>query len=163
MLVFITYFLIFWYIISICLTEEWIVALELYPGFSLYRGLYEFSQYASRGSGMKWQDISDSGMGEVLCIMSIEWFLALIIAFYIDQVFSSGKHPFFFLNPSKKSSSIPSKPTVQRMDSKKVSIDMGKIDVSQEVCLTSHIFGLSMCSLMLTLNELINRGKRCNN
>ncbi|KAJ4900286.1 ABC2-like protein 16 [Raphanus sativus] len=112
--------------------EEWIVALELYPGFSLYRGLYEFSQYASRGSGMKWQDISDSGMGEVLCIMSIEWFLALIIAFYIDQVFSSGKHPFFFLNPSKKSSSIPSKPTVQRMDSKKVSIDMGKIDVSQE-------------------------------
>ncbi|WZY72420.1 hypothetical protein YC2023_004660 [Brassica napus] len=112
--------------------EEWIVALELYPGFSLYRGLYEFSQYASRGNGMKWQDLSDSGMGEVLCIMSIEWFLALIIAFYIDQVFSSGKHPFFFLNPFKKSSSIPSKPTVQRMDSKKVSIDMGKIDVSQE-------------------------------
>ncbi|CDY62599.1 BnaCnng40510D [Brassica napus] len=112
--------------------EEWIVALELYPGFSLYRGLYEFSQYASRGNGMKWQDLSDSGMGEVLCIMSIEWFLALIIAFYIDQVFSSGKHPFFFLNPFKKSSSIPSKPTVQRVDSKKVSIDMGKIDVSQE-------------------------------
>uniref|UniRef100_A0A0D3A9Y0 ABC transporter domain-containing protein n=1 Tax=Brassica oleracea var. oleracea TaxID=109376 RepID=A0A0D3A9Y0_BRAOL len=112
--------------------EEWIFALELYPGFSLYRGLYEFSQYASRGNGMKWQDLSDSGMGEVLCIMSIEWFLALIIAFYIDQVFSSGKHPFFFLNPFKKSSSIPSKPTVQRVDSKKVSIDMGKIDVSQE-------------------------------
>ncbi|XP_013596657.1 PREDICTED: ABC transporter A family member 12 [Brassica oleracea var. oleracea] len=112
--------------------EEWIVALELYPGFSLYRGLYEFSQYASRGNGMKWQDLSDSGMGEVLCIMSIEWLLAIIIAFYIDQVFSSGKHPFFFLNPFKKSSSIPSKPTVQRVDSKKVSIDMGKIDVSQE-------------------------------
>ncbi|KAF3530742.1 hypothetical protein DY000_02041003 [Brassica cretica] len=112
--------------------EEWIFALELYPGFSLYRGLYEFSQYASRGNGMKWQDLSDSGMGEVLCIMSIEWFLALIIAFYIDQVFSSGKHPFFFLNPFKKSSSIPSKRTVQRVDSKKVSIDMGKIDVSQE-------------------------------
>ncbi|KAF2542990.1 hypothetical protein F2Q68_00031396 [Brassica cretica] len=89
--------------------EEWIFALELYPGFSLYRGLYEFSQYASRGNGMKWQDLSDSGMGEVLCIMSIEWFLALIIAFYIDQVFSSGKHPFFFLNPFKKSSSIPKK------------------------------------------------------
>ncbi|KAH0942807.1 hypothetical protein HID58_002444 [Brassica napus] len=91
--------------------EEWIVALELYPGFSLYRGLYEFSQYASRGNGMKWQDLSDSGMGEFS---------------------QSGKHPFFFLNPFKKSSSIPSKPTVQRVDSKKVSIDMGKIDVSQE-------------------------------
>ncbi|KAL0762372.1 hypothetical protein Bca101_078523 [Brassica carinata] len=118
--------------VVLLLFPEWIVALELYPGFSLYRGLYEFSQYASRGNGMKWQDLSDSGMGEVLCIMSIEWFLALIIAFYIDQVFSSGKHPFFFLNPFKKSSSIPSKPTVQRVDSKKVSIDMGKIDVSQE-------------------------------
>ncbi|CAF2152411.1 unnamed protein product [Brassica rapa] len=79
--------------------EEWIVALELYPGFSLYRGLYEFSQYASRGNGMKWQDLSDSGMGEVLCIMSIEWFLALIIAFYIDQVFSIWEAPFLFLEP----------------------------------------------------------------
>lgn len=118
--------------------------MELYPGFSLYRGLYEFSQYASRGNGMKWQDLSDSGMCEVLCIMSIEWFLALIIAFYIDQVFSSGKHPFFFLNLFKKSSSIPSKPTMQRVDSKKVSIDMGKIDVSQEVCLKRHLFSLSM-------------------
>ncbi|KAF8088887.1 hypothetical protein N665_0527s0007 [Sinapis alba] len=112
--------------------EEWIVALELYPGFSLYRGLYEFSQYASRGNGMKWQDLSDSGMDEVLCIMSIEWFLALIIAFYIDQVFSSGKNPFFFLNPFKKSSSTTSKPTVQRVESEKVSIDMGKTDVLQE-------------------------------
>ncbi|KAG2302511.1 hypothetical protein Bca52824_031162 [Brassica carinata] len=95
--------------------DEWIVALELYPGFSLYRGLYEFSQYASRGNGMKWQDLSDSGMGEVLRIIFLIW-----------------EAPFLFLNPFKKSSSIPSKPTVQRLDSKKVSIDMGKIDVTQE-------------------------------
>lgn len=62
-----------------------------------------------------------------------------------------GKHPFFFLNPFKKSSSIPSKPTVQRVDSKKVSIDMGKIDVTQEVCLTSHIFGIFHVSLMFNI------------
>ncbi|CAH8280475.1 unnamed protein product [Arabidopsis lyrata] len=114
--------------------EEWILAMELYPGFSLYRGLYEFSQYASRGNGMKWQDLSDSGMGEVFCIMSIEWFLALIVAYYIDQVFTSGKHPFFFLvNPFKKPSSLPRRPTVQRVDSKKVSIDIEKLDITEEV------------------------------
>ncbi|CAH2052933.1 unnamed protein product [Thlaspi arvense] len=116
--------------------EEWIVALELYPGFSLYRGLYEFSQYASRGNGMKWEDLSDSGMGEVLCIMSIEWFLALIVALYVDQVVSSGKHPFFFLEKlsKKPSSSLPRKPTIQRLHSRKVSIDMDmeKLDVTQE-------------------------------
>ncbi|EFH41006.1 hypothetical protein ARALYDRAFT_496338 [Arabidopsis lyrata subsp. lyrata] len=113
--------------------EEWILAMELYPGFSLYRGLYEFSQYASRGNGMKWQDLSDSGMGEVFCIMSIEWFLALIVAYYIDQVFTSGKHPFFFLvNPFKKPSSLPRRPTVQRVDSKKVSIDIEKLDITEE-------------------------------
>ncbi|XP_010443994.1 PREDICTED: ABC transporter A family member 12 [Camelina sativa] len=113
--------------------EDYIVGLELYPGFSLYRGLYEFSQYASRGTGMKWQDISDSGMSEIFYIMSVEWFLALIVAFYIDQVFSSGKSPFFFLvNPFKKPSSLPRRPTVQRLDSKKVFIDMEKLDVTQE-------------------------------
>ncbi|KAG7613831.1 P-loop containing nucleoside triphosphate hydrolase [Arabidopsis suecica] len=113
--------------------EEWILAMELYPGFSLYRGLYEFSQYASRGNGMKWQDLSDSGMGEVFCIMSVEWFLALIVAYYIDQVFTSGKHPFFFLvNLFKSPSSLPRRPTVQRLDSKRVFIDMDKHDVTQE-------------------------------
>ncbi|EOA12027.1 hypothetical protein CARUB_v100080380mg, partial [Capsella rubella] len=114
-------------------SEELIICLELYPGFSLYRGLYEFSQYASRGNGMTWQDLNDSRMGEVFCIMSVEWFLALIVAYYIDQVFSSGKSPFFFLvNPFKKPSSLPRKPTVQRLDSKKVFIDMEKPDVTQE-------------------------------
>lgn len=113
-------------------TEQWIVALEFYPGFSLYRGLYEFSQYASRGNGIKWQDISDSGMGEVFCIMSIEWFLVLIVALYIDQVFTSGKHPLFFFKKSS-SPSLPRRPSVQRQDSRKVSIDMEKVDVTHEV------------------------------
>ncbi|CAA7022530.1 unnamed protein product [Microthlaspi erraticum] len=117
--------------------EEWIVALELYPGFSLYRVLYEFSQYASRGNGMQWQDLGDSGMGEVLTIMSIEWFLAIILALYFDQVVSSGKQPFFFLDIffNKSSSSLPRRPsTMQRLDSRKVSIDMDmdKLDVTYE-------------------------------
>ncbi|XP_050150436.1 ABC transporter A family member 7-like isoform X2 [Malus sylvestris] len=51
----------------------WIIVLELYPGFSLYRGLYEFAQYSFNGNymgtdGMRWGDLSDSdnGMAEEL-------------------------------------------------------------------------------------------------
>ncbi|RID58691.1 hypothetical protein BRARA_F01969 [Brassica rapa] len=47
----------------------WIIAMELYPGFSLYRGLYELSQSAFaadyRGvNGMRWRDFGD-GMKEI--------------------------------------------------------------------------------------------------
>jgi hypothetical protein len=42
----------------------WIIAMELYPGFSLYRGLYELSQSAFAGDyrgidGMKWRDFGN--------------------------------------------------------------------------------------------------------
>jgi len=73
--------------------------------------------------------------------MSVEWFLALIVAYYIDQVFTSGKHPFFFLvNLFKSPSSLPRRPTVQRLDSKRVFIDMDKHDVTQEVWEKSSFF-----------------------
>lgn len=114
------------------LTEKGILALELYPGFSLFRGLYEFSQSAFHGNGMKWKDLSESGMDTLFCIMSVEWFVILIVAYYIDLVSSSGKSPFFFKNPFKKSSSLPS-PSVQRQSSDNVLIDMEKTDVKQEV------------------------------
>ncbi|KAL0722397.1 hypothetical protein Bca4012_036996 [Brassica carinata] len=85
----------------------WIIAMELYPGFSLYRGLYELSQSAFaadyRGvNGMRWRDFGDNGMKEVTCIMLIEWLLLLVSAFYIDQITYSSKHPFFFFVQSKK-------------------------------------------------------------
>ncbi|EOA15012.1 hypothetical protein CARUB_v10028362mg [Capsella rubella] len=110
--------------------EKWILALELYPGFSLYRGLYEFSESASRGDGMKWQDLSENGMDKLFYFMSVEWFVTLTVAYCIDVGFSSGKSPFlFFKNPFKKSSSLPS-PSVQSSDN--VLIDMDKTDVTQE-------------------------------
>ncbi|XP_010550621.1 PREDICTED: ABC transporter A family member 7 [Tarenaya hassleriana] len=114
----------------------WIIVLELYPGFSLYRGLYEFSQYAFQGNfrgtdGMKWNNFSDSGMDDVFAIMIVEWFLALIMAYYIDQISSSGKSPLFFLkNPFKKSPSLR-RPSFQRQGSK-VFVEMEKPDVIQE-------------------------------
>ncbi|KAI3440616.1 ABC transporter domain-containing protein [Psidium guajava] len=119
----------------------WIIVMELYPGFSLYRGLYEFAQYSFTGNymgthGMRWGDLSDSenGMKEVLIIMFVEWLVVLFVAYYIDQVTSSvsGKSPMFlFERFRKKHPSSFRRPSLRRQESK-VFVQMEKPDVSQE-------------------------------
>ncbi|WJX95489.1 Phospholipid-transporting ATPase abca7, variant 2 [Trifolium repens] len=119
----------------------WIVFMELYPGFALYRVLYEFAQSATSGSnsgtdGMRWQDLSDNtnGMKEVLIIMFAEWIVVLFVAYYIDQVFSTGsrKSPLFFLKGfQKKPLSTCKKFSIQRQGSK-VLPQIEKPDVIQE-------------------------------
>ncbi|KAH9775723.1 ABC transporter A family member 7 [Citrus sinensis] len=121
--------------------RRWITAMELYPGFALYRGLYEFGTYSFRGhsmgtDGMSWADLSDSenGMKEVLIIMFVEWLLLLGIAYYVDKILSSGgaKGPLYFLqNFKKKPRSSFRKPSLGRQDSK-VFVSMEKPDVTQE-------------------------------
>ncbi|XP_076893261.1 ABC transporter A family member 7-like [Bidens hawaiensis] len=121
----------------------WIVVMELYPGFSLYAGLYEFSQYAFTGNymgidGMRWKDISDSNneMRHVLIIMLVEWLFVFIISYYNDQAVSSGsglrKSPLFFLEKLKKKRLTSfRKPSLQRQGSK-VYVQLEKPDVVQE-------------------------------
>ncbi|GFP99358.1 ABC transporter a family member 7 [Phtheirospermum japonicum] len=117
-----------------------IIAMELFPGFALNRGLYEFSQYAFNGNymgtdGMRWGDLNDSdnGMREVLIIMAVEWVVILGVAYYLDQVVSSGKSPLFFLRRRQKNPSSSSfrKPSLKRQGSK-VFVQMEKFDVQQE-------------------------------
>lgn len=119
----------------------WIVVLELYPGFSLYRGLYEFAAYAFEANatgndGMRWSNLNDSvnGMRTVLIIMFIEWILVLLVAYYLDQVLGSRKSPLFFLKRFQKKplSSSFRKASMQRQGSK-VFVQMEKPDVIQEV------------------------------
>ncbi|XP_043704668.1 ABC transporter A family member 7-like isoform X2 [Telopea speciosissima] len=123
--------------------RAWIVVMEIFPGFSLYRVLYEFGYYSFTGDrmgtdGMRWKDLNDgtNGMIVVLIIMFVEWLLVLPVAYYFDQVVSSGtgvqKHPLFFL-PKFQKKKLPSfrKPSMQRQGSK-VFIQMEKPDVSQE-------------------------------
>ncbi|XP_024973039.1 ABC transporter A family member 7-like isoform X1 [Cynara cardunculus var. scolymus] len=123
--------------------RAWIVVMELYPGFSLYAGLYEFSQYAFTGNymgtrGMSWENLSDSNneMARVLVIMVVEWLVVFVVAYYIDQVVTSGsgvrKGPLFFLEKLKRKPS-PSfrKPSLHRQGSK-VYVQLEKPDVSQE-------------------------------
>ncbi|XP_030939110.1 ABC transporter A family member 7-like [Quercus lobata] len=120
--------------------RAWIIVMELYPGFSLYRGLYEFSQASFTGNslgthGMRWGDLSNSvnGMKEVLIIMVVEWLVVIFVAYYIDQVVSSGsgKSPLFFLQKFQKKPPSLRNPSLQRQGSK-VFVQMEKPDVSQE-------------------------------
>lgn len=111
--------------------------MEFYPGFSLYRGLYEFSQYAFQRNlngrdGMKWRDFRGSAMEEVFCIIILEWFLALTVTYYMDRVSSSAKDPLVFLQNTFKKSLSPQKLSLQKQESA-VSVEMEKLDVIQEV------------------------------
>lgn len=117
--------------------------MELYPGFSLYAGLYEFSQYAFTGNymgidGMRWKDISDSNneMRHVLIIMLVEWLFVFLISYYNDQAVSSGsglrKSPLFLLEKLKKKLLTSfRKRSLQRQGSK-VYVQLEKPDVIQE-------------------------------
>ncbi|KAK4350510.1 hypothetical protein RND71_029823 [Anisodus tanguticus] len=117
----------------------WIIVMELYPGFSLFRGFYEFSYYAFKGNylgtdGMRWKDLSDekNGMKEVLIIMLVQWLVLLFLAYYIDQIASSGKDPLFFLLNSRKKPSHSIRKLGSGRQGSKVFVQMEKPDVAQE-------------------------------
>ncbi|KAF3512811.1 hypothetical protein F2Q69_00007872 [Brassica cretica] len=116
--------------------RHWIFFMELYPGFSLYRGLYEFSIYAYQKNvtgrdGMKWKDFTNSAMDEVFYIIIVEWFVALIATYYIDQGSLSVKDSFSFFRKHFKQSLYPQKPRTS-MQSSSVTVEMEKLDVTQE-------------------------------
>ncbi|XP_010503385.1 PREDICTED: ABC transporter A family member 6-like isoform X1 [Camelina sativa] len=114
--------------------RRWLFVLELYPGFSLYRGLYEFSQYAFQRNlngrdGMKWKHFRGSAMDEVFSIIIIEWFLALIVTYYMNRVSSTAKDPIVFLENAFKKSLSPQKLSLQKQGS---SVSVENLDVLQE-------------------------------
>ncbi|XP_019101774.1 PREDICTED: ABC transporter A family member 6-like, partial [Camelina sativa] len=116
--------------------RRWLFVLELYPGFSLYRGLYEFSQYAFQRNlngrdGMKWKHFRGSAMDEVFSIIIIEWFLALIVTYCMNRVSLSAKDPIVFLENTFKKSLSPQKLSLQKQGSA-VSVEMENLDVLQE-------------------------------
>nr|VDC82643.1 unnamed protein product [Brassica rapa] len=110
--------------------EKWIIVLELFPGFSLFRGLHEFAQAAFHGNGMKWGDLSESGMDKVFYIMLVEWFVTLTVAYFVDQVLTSGKSPCLFTK--KTTTSLPDPSVQSHQSSDNVLIDMEKADVTHE-------------------------------
>ncbi|KAL9155889.1 hypothetical protein ABFS82_09G035900 [Erythranthe guttata] len=138
-----------------------VIAMELFPGFSLYRGLYEFSQYAFNGDymgtdGMRWKDLNDSnnGMREVLIITVVEWLVVLVVAYYADQVVSSGKTPLLFLRKQQQNlTSSFRKPSSRRLGSK-VFVQMEKLDVDQEREKVEQLLLESSTSYSIICNNL---------
>ncbi|XP_072976884.1 ABC transporter A family member 7-like isoform X2 [Typha angustifolia] len=70
-----------------------LMIMEILPGFSLYRGLYELSQFALDGhykgtSGINWQELinQNSGIKETMIIMTLEWLILLFISYHLEQV-----------------------------------------------------------------------------
>jgi hypothetical protein len=133
-------------------SDGWILVMEIVPGFSLYRGLYELGQHAFSGStmgttGMTWESLKDptNGMRDVLIIMSVEWALLLILAFYLDQASMLGsgtrKRPLScFRGLEKKLTQSLREPSIVQQDST-ITVDMDKPDVAKEVGYLSY-FGL---------------------
>ncbi|XP_006659380.2 ABC transporter A family member 7-like [Oryza brachyantha] len=134
-------FLLRFFVEDTSFPKGWIVVMEIIPGFSLYRGLYELGQYVFSGNamgtnGMKWTNLNDheNGMRTVLIIMVVEWAILLPLAFYLDKISSLGggarKTPLFFLKRFKKRS-LSLRRSFGRQGSKVV-VEMDNPDVSQE-------------------------------
>ncbi|CAN6442283.1 unnamed protein product [Victoria cruziana] len=89
-----------------------IVAMETMPGFSLYRGVYEFFQYSLEGNykgtwGMSWKNLDDkeNGMKIVMIIMAAEWLIMLPVTYFLDQISFFGRrrqHPLYLIRRLKR-------------------------------------------------------------
>ncbi|KAK3123359.1 hypothetical protein QOZ80_8AG0629320 [Eleusine coracana subsp. coracana] len=126
------------FIEDITFPRRWLVMMELVPGFSLYRGIYELAEYASEGRnmgkpGMQWVDLNDpvNGMKDVLVLISVEWIILLLVAFLLAHR-PTWQPLFLFGFLSTKHSSPSRKPDKLKRKSSRVHIDMEKPDVFLE-------------------------------
>ena len=94
--------------------QWWAIFFNIVPGFALYRGLFEISQYAFRAAyqgteGMTWSKLSDDGNGlpAVMAFFVGEAIIFLVLAWYFEKVLPGGvgvpQHPLFFLGKKYKS------------------------------------------------------------
>lgn len=124
----------------------WILVMEMIPAFSLYRGIYELSNYTFQAThvgtyGMLWRNLNDreNGMKGVLVIMILEWLVLLPVAYYLDQVVLLGdgvwKSTLWFLPCSQKKPSWSfSKPILQQKNSESfVEIEMPDLHRERQV------------------------------
>lgn len=100
----------------------WAIFFNIIPGFALYRGLFEISQYAFRAAyqgseGMTWSKLSDPGNGlpAVMGFLAAEAVIFLVLAWYLEEVLPGGvgvpRHPLFFLGKKYKTDVPTAAPT----------------------------------------------------
>ncbi|KAI5077461.1 hypothetical protein GOP47_0007285 [Adiantum capillus-veneris] len=136
-----------------------ILLLELLPGFALYRGLYEFSQYSLTGyyqgtRGMQWKNMKDveNGMPQVFIIMFLEWLLITPFSFYLDQFFQSNNSSFL----GEKLKHLHQYLLGQRMKVQDfdTQIEINKLDVLDEKKSVSEILASDATSCAIVCDDL---------
>ncbi|KAJ8467083.1 hypothetical protein OPV22_029635 [Ensete ventricosum] len=137
--------------------------MELIPGFSLYRGLYELSQFALGGHyqgtyGMQWKDLSnhDNGIKEVLVIMTLEWLILLYVSYYLDQLAlarnGASRYSSIFTRNFKNGSIRPTVPV--KIPSSIITVDQENSDISEEVCKVENLLKKSTGGHPIILSNL---------
>ena len=153
---------------------SWIILLELFPPFSLYRIVYEFSQSASLVSqidrtGMQWSDLNDpkNGMASVLTIMVLEWILFLLLSFYLDHFgsFQSGIRKAVLLLHSRRAGnrSQSAQQQTTQIQEFEASVEMERTDVIKEVCYLWSLQKITLGSLIdfvIRLTKISTRTSR---
>ncbi|XBI46435.1 hypothetical protein VPH35_110686 [Triticum aestivum] len=118
------------YIEDIFISRSWIILLELFPPFSLYRIVYEFSQ-----SALLVSQIDRTGM-HVLTIMILEWILFLLLSFYLDHFgsFQSGIRKAVLLLHSRRAGnrSQSAQQQTTQIQEFEASVEMERTDVIKE-------------------------------
>ena len=118
------------------LAEQVLFLMELLPGFALYRGLYEFSQYSITGynqgtKGMQWKNLRDpeNGVCQVITIMLTEWILIMPLSYYLDRLMNSRNFSYIkgFLHRIQENGKFPADGIVH------LDLHIETSDVSNEV------------------------------
>lgn len=116
---------------------------------SLYRGLdelFNFSEAAFEmgAYGMRWQSLRDenSGLREVLIIMSAEWLVFLLMAYCTERFLSAGtcffRSPLSIFRSSQERPPSFRRPTLQVQESR-VIVQVDNQDIDQEILKVEHL------------------------
>lgn len=108
-------------------------------------------------TGMTWESLKDpiNGMRDVLILMSVEWAVLLILAFYLDQASMLGggirrKPLSCFRGLEKKLTPSLREPSIVQKDSN-IILDMEKPDIAKEVGLLSYLPLLDFSILLIEI------------
>jgi hypothetical protein len=85
-----------------------------------------------------WGNLKDpvNGMCDILIIMTVEWALLLVLAFYLDQMSSVGgsvRNPLLLFRSSQKKHAPSLHKSSSAQQDSKVIVNMEKEDIAQEV------------------------------
>ncbi|EFJ45135.1 hypothetical protein VOLCADRAFT_64058 [Volvox carteri f. nagariensis] len=91
--------------------KSYMLVVQLVPGFALYRGLFEFSEYSTRAvfatfPGLKWSNLRDPGNGMLSVWVSLlaEWPLFIALGWYFEQAAGSVDTLTYACAPAESSS-----------------------------------------------------------